>query len=107
MPCRDYETDNETYYDKVREIDNLKSRLDNVTKLLCFTLTALERGDSKWLDAISTKYSDGVKLDEIEVELMQWWENHKKLDEVERLKKIRKKLRKVLTEEEIEFILNR
>lgn len=80
MPCRDYESDvtySSTQYDQAT--NDLKTKLDNVTKLLCALSGVVEK--------------DGL-LDMMPHMNRLWWENHKLEDKREAERKQREEERK-------------
>jgi hypothetical protein len=111
MPCRDSYTDNDVRYVENPVNRELKERLDNVTELLCYSLEKVENGTTDLFYTITGQDKDTSQLDR---ELIDWWEDHKKVDEEERLKhlaenakqlkamRIMAKLNEEFSEEEIE-----
>ena len=73
MPCRDYESEQiRVEYRDDPIIQELKDRLDKVTKLLCYVLGRLEKkGKIGLAHGANSETGD---------ELFHWWENHKRLD---------------------------
>ena len=87
MPCTDGRTNEDIY----REVNaELKENLDEVTELLCFALNKVESGS---LDLFYTLKNQEFH-EEIERDLVVWWEEHKRLDEEERLKRLQENTEK-------------
>jgi hypothetical protein len=117
MPCRDHYTDNNVRYVENPVNRELKERLDQVTKLLCFVMN---NSDSAWLQGVEFRYGmERDPFDPVEIELMEWWAEHERLDAAardneERLKHLQEnakqlramrilaKLNEEFSEEEIE-----
>ena len=83
MPCTDGRTNEDIY----REVNaELKENLDNVTELLCYVLRRLEKKGK-----IGLSYGSNSELGDA---LYHWWEEHKRLDEEERLKRLQENTEK-------------
>jgi hypothetical protein len=103
MPCTDGMTDSERYRE---DTQILKERLDTATRLLCYLMFRLEKKEKVGL---AYKANDDTSH-----QLYLWWEDHKKVDEEERIKHLQEnakerraflimqKLNEEFSEEEIE-----
>ena len=92
MPCRDYESD----YINQREINDqevidLKERLDQVTKLLCFVMGNINEGS--WYKTILHNWEFQRGNEDLEIEVIKWWTEHQRLDEEERIQHLEENAR--------------
>lgn len=87
MPCYDAQSERvRVEYRDDPVIQQLKDRLDLVTRLLCFVMK--EQEGSSWYNTLSFgKFNDDYKRESVEF-LLNWWKEHKKLDEEERVKQL-------------------
>lgn len=90
MPCYDAQSERvRVEYRNDPIIQELKDRLDKVTRLLCFTLESVQSGSSDLFYTLKDKEFH----EDIERELVDWWEEHKKIDEEERIKHLEENAR--------------
>ena len=98
MPCRDYYDDNPQAYFKDVTEPALKKQISFAESALCQTLAALEKCIVEYNEEHGTNRDPMDQIDYSAAgikrnELINWWNNHKKLDakhrEEERINKVR------------------
>lgn len=97
MPCHDSRDDGFNYTKAMAKME-FQADLDKLTRMLCNLLKNVEPIPKKkvgtkgfWPNPFSEGRNGGYLETTVDEETMQWWEEHKKLDEQRKTKEKKKR----------------